>query len=259
MADQKITELTALTTVDDADLLAIVDDVAGTPETKKITVANLLAGAGGGGIDLAVDFTYVWTGAGTGAGLSTASASGGNITVNSGIGTYILYRDTALSGSIATLRWTFDDITAAFNLWDKEIAFQTTAYMANGSTNSFGQIVMGGQPNTTSATINGFKQMGFLVEATSDHKAYNDNDTSQTRTTMTGSGEAGHYLTALFAPGTDIKFYKNGNLEATHTTNLPTGARSNVQLWRVCVASNGTTGGGNNLIRPGLISINIKL
>lgn len=42
MADQKITELTALTTPATEDLLAIVDDPAGTPITKKITLANLL-------------------------------------------------------------------------------------------------------------------------------------------------------------------------------------------------------------------------
>jgi len=43
MADKKITELDALAaTPDDADILAIVDDVAVTPVTKKITVANLL-------------------------------------------------------------------------------------------------------------------------------------------------------------------------------------------------------------------------
>lgn len=42
MADQKITDLTALTGVADADLLAIIDDVAGTPVTKKVTIAELL-------------------------------------------------------------------------------------------------------------------------------------------------------------------------------------------------------------------------
>ena len=47
MGDFKISELDALAaTPDDADILAIVDDVVGTPITKKITVANLLAGAG---------------------------------------------------------------------------------------------------------------------------------------------------------------------------------------------------------------------
>lgn len=43
MADQKITEFVALTTPATEDLLAIVDDPAGTPVTKKITIANLLS------------------------------------------------------------------------------------------------------------------------------------------------------------------------------------------------------------------------
>lgn len=37
MADQKITQLTAATTPDNADLLATVQDVATTPVTKKVT------------------------------------------------------------------------------------------------------------------------------------------------------------------------------------------------------------------------------
>lgn len=41
MADTKITALTALTTTDNSDVLAIVDDPAGTPVTSKITVNNL--------------------------------------------------------------------------------------------------------------------------------------------------------------------------------------------------------------------------
>jgi len=43
MADAKITALTELTSVDQSDLLAIVDDPAGTPITKKITIANATA------------------------------------------------------------------------------------------------------------------------------------------------------------------------------------------------------------------------
>lgn len=42
MADAKITALTALTAADPADLLVIVDDVAGTPITKKIVLSDLL-------------------------------------------------------------------------------------------------------------------------------------------------------------------------------------------------------------------------
>lgn len=40
MADAKITALTALTTPDKDDLWVIVDDVAGTPVTKKITLVD---------------------------------------------------------------------------------------------------------------------------------------------------------------------------------------------------------------------------
>jgi len=42
MADSKITALTELTAVDDGDVLAVVDDPAGAPATKKISQLNLL-------------------------------------------------------------------------------------------------------------------------------------------------------------------------------------------------------------------------
>lgn len=41
MADKKITELAALTSLAGADLFAVVDDVAGTPTTKKTSVADV--------------------------------------------------------------------------------------------------------------------------------------------------------------------------------------------------------------------------
>jgi hypothetical protein len=41
MADKKITQLTALTTVSADDVLLIVDDPAGTPTSKKVTAENL--------------------------------------------------------------------------------------------------------------------------------------------------------------------------------------------------------------------------
>ena len=48
MADAKIEDLNELLTADPSDVLAIVDDPAGSPETKKITVTNLLSTAAGG-------------------------------------------------------------------------------------------------------------------------------------------------------------------------------------------------------------------
>jgi hypothetical protein len=45
MANKKFTELTDLPSPVGADILAIVDDVAGTPTTKKVTVTNLMGQA----------------------------------------------------------------------------------------------------------------------------------------------------------------------------------------------------------------------
>jgi hypothetical protein len=45
MANKKITELTEETSPQGADLLALVDDVSGTPTTKKVTVSNLMTQA----------------------------------------------------------------------------------------------------------------------------------------------------------------------------------------------------------------------
>ncbi|CAB4151668.1 hypothetical protein UFOVP582_28 [uncultured Caudovirales phage] len=41
MADKKITQLTAATTLADSDILVLVNDPSGTPTNKKITGANL--------------------------------------------------------------------------------------------------------------------------------------------------------------------------------------------------------------------------
>jgi hypothetical protein len=43
MADKKITQLDALTSVAGPDLFLVVDDPSGTPTSKKVTAANILA------------------------------------------------------------------------------------------------------------------------------------------------------------------------------------------------------------------------
>lgn len=55
MADTKITALVELTSVAGGDLLAVVDDPGGTPETKKITRTNLLSGAATKTIGIVID------------------------------------------------------------------------------------------------------------------------------------------------------------------------------------------------------------
>lgn len=44
MTEKKITQLTELTSASATDIIPIVDDPSGVPETKKITIANLLGG-----------------------------------------------------------------------------------------------------------------------------------------------------------------------------------------------------------------------
>ena len=53
MANKKITELTEETSPQGADLLALVDDVSGTPTTKKVTVTNLMTLAPQGDLEAA--------------------------------------------------------------------------------------------------------------------------------------------------------------------------------------------------------------
>jgi hypothetical protein len=43
MADKKITQLDALTSVAGPDLFLVVDDPSGTPTSKKVTAANILS------------------------------------------------------------------------------------------------------------------------------------------------------------------------------------------------------------------------
>lgn len=47
MADAKISQLEALTSVSPSDLLVVVADPGGTPATKQATVANVIKAAGG--------------------------------------------------------------------------------------------------------------------------------------------------------------------------------------------------------------------
>jgi hypothetical protein len=47
MADKKISQLEALAAVSASDLLVVVQDPGGVPVTKKATVANVIAAAGG--------------------------------------------------------------------------------------------------------------------------------------------------------------------------------------------------------------------
>jgi len=83
----------------------------------------------------------------------------------------------------------------------------------------------GGAPGTGTANQIGLsfpKSAGVIAT-----NASNGNGTTETSTalTMTLSAPTAQVYSAIMADGIDIKFYANGSLKATHTTNLPlTGA-----------------------------------
>lgn len=99
------------------------------------------------------------------------------------------------------------------------------------NSNHEAMMAFGGRSNATN--MSGFKTVGFTSDndaSTTYLYAFNDSGSSTTQTAVTkpagGWGtNVGLYarLHAVMTSGTDIKFYVNGTLEATHTTNLPSG------------------------------------
>ena len=126
MADQKLTQLDAATTLADDDLVYVVDDVAGTPGSKKLTGANLKASFSGAyvapgddaatlGSDTATD-GHVLTADGAGGAAWEAAAGGGG----DASGTYarITYLD----------RWNIPSDVAATALSTAPLDFANYAY-----------------------------------------------------------------------------------------------------------------------------------
>lgn len=81
MADKKVTSLTAATSVTDDDLFMVVDDPAGTPASKKLTVGALF-----GSVPSAAVFTKDVTVSGDNATISanTLFSGAGNLILTSG-------------------------------------------------------------------------------------------------------------------------------------------------------------------------------
>lgn len=114
-----------------------------------------------------------------------------------------------------------------------------------------------GTASTLSPTT---KHMGFLCKnnnGTQQIYATHSDGTTQTTTLLSSSNFTanGMVFFAKMTSGTDIKFYVNGTLEATHTTNLPTGGFANqFEAMSIIKASAGTTNNSVELYSIGYSS-----
>ena len=117
-----------------------------------------------------------------------------------------------------------------------------------------------------------YKSMGFQVDIVAGVEtiyAYNTDGTAGTKTDVTTACEATdgfgwnttyqNLYSIIMTSGTDIKFYCNGTLVATHTTNLPSGGLTYVStqyLWR-CGIKGTASNASNNWVT--VREANIKL
>lgn len=239
MADQKISELNAKTTVHDTDLFPMVDVEAATDETKKITGANLkkilprftadkiLKGAG---VDTAPteiylpEFTKNWLHEQWGTDPASATSGWTDAVVDSGniyiwtmgrlgfstgatsLGTIKLYSN-ATGGFFATGA---GHMCTWFTQWADSDRTDSTAY--------FLIHISTGYP-TISLTAHhlGFKIInGAIWSTTGDGAAEEAQDTGITY----ASQWAKHSLTFVYRTGA-IDFYVDDVLKTTHSTYLP--------------------------------------
>jgi hypothetical protein len=123
-----------------------------------------------------------------------------------------------------------NDTASAFALWDKDpwfnFAARLTSNTATGSYISFGYLGGSSTYPDTSATLT-VKHAGFILDGAVIY-ASNADGSAQTKTDVSSGltlNTVNDYA-IIMDSGTNIKFYVNGTLVATHTTNLPSGAHS---------------------------------
>jgi len=219
MADEKITELAALgTTPDDADILPMVDDVAGTPTTKKVTVANLLAGAGGSTdvFDRFRDFINAFT----------YDGWGGNALAQ---GPYFNFSTDGSDGDEEYM----EHSALYYNILEsgKEVVIDFVAFYFLANTNQtirFYFTADAGAPFSGTEDHFGFKIVNADINAScGDGSTENTADT----TVNISTGFQMTHFRAVLDPGTNCKYYINNVLKNTLSSNLPDA--SNLRFWNI--------------------------
>jgi hypothetical protein len=232
MADKKITELTELTTATTDDLLPIVDDPAGTPVTKKITIANLAtAVAPKTRLMTSMGFETYVTG-----NKAENNHSGSGSTSYTGIGG-LQFNTGTTDGSRSNIVW---DNTGGGGIpqdLDYDDNFEIQFFIAGGAIPASHEatvffISAVGPPTVKNGAYNS-AHIGFYaniaVGAINVFNASNASGSAQTKTDVKASltWTNNTWLRAKMTSGTNVKYYIGKTLVATHTTNLPTGGYGN--------------------------------
>lgn len=185
----------------------------------------------------------------TGGWNSFTNGSGAALSVNATEGYLRMQSSSAFTADTlaAYQKYDYSMIDTTFNPFDKDMRF-TAVFKSKQATNSpsesfFGTVdqemnVAGDIPFTKTAKHIGiYRTTG---SGASTFTASNANGTTQTSTTFTGPTNDKYASWRIdFTAGSDIKFYLNGTLVATHTTNLPTGAQT-VSGTSLCIAIGNT-------------------
>ncbi len=193
---------------------------------------------------------------------SKSLSGSGAATINTGEGGDLTLGTTEVSQASARINL---DPTPDFPFWDSNPIYNLPSLVFIDGT-------ITGQTYDAYAVVGGFgstpdlgseKMFGFKVEVvsgTATLKAINGDESNSTETVIAGIDlTVGHTFIANYESGKRIRFYVDGVLVATHTTNLPTGARtdsSNEHLFNFCIHRD-TSGGTNECkmrINPPLIS-----
>lgn len=165
----------------------------------------------------------------------TDGANGGNTTFfNAGTGLTPIVTTTASANGAATLG--IDMANTDPFARNSYIAFQSRN-ATNGSDYTK-QFVVGELPVGTTTAVTTARHYGHqmirIASGTPTYQATNGNGTNQVTTTYTPSRTdgIGTIFAAVKLGTTNITFYENGVLQATHTTQIPTsGGSEKVGMW----------------------------
>ena len=186
MADKKITDLDALTTVAAADVVAIVDDPSGTPVTKKITKANLVKEIAISDLANGTDGELItWDASAVAA--AVAAGTSGQVLTSNGAGTaptfqaaaggkahVIGFENSPMSSDFTTTSTSFVDITGysgsvvtsvtssimawvSMNLQNTAVQFVITQLVIDGSDSGLAKSVAGANNQGITQAITGVK------------------------------------------------------------------------------------------------------